>query len=131
MFLFFQELDPDLSLGAFTPEEDKRLVMLYKCWNDGKDRSDNWKRIARHMQGRAASKVEERASQLGRRGDCHGQWNEYYEETSTAFSLMIIPKNKHKKDSAVTTHEFSLNCVVTGTRLVCHFDHIKYILLVR
>jgi len=126
---YLKELDPHRLIGPFTPKEDRQLLMLFRCW------PNIWKNIARHMPGRTASGVEKRVKLL----DSFQSVLQSVPGKSTAFSLVIIPKSgsvpkkdmaprngfitnsygrrTDKKDKmALPAREFSLNCLVVGSR---------------
>lgn len=76
-----KNLDPDKSFGAFTVDEDKCIIFLWKIWNKSMQGDNLWNHIARHMVGRNAPQVKNRFLRVS--------------ENSKALTLENIKKYTH------------------------------------
>ena len=54
------KLDPNLSSGFFTEDEDKCIIYMYKYWSKIMEDDTIWKQISQHLVGRSANQVKNR-----------------------------------------------------------------------
>lgn len=54
------KLDPNLSSGFFTEDEDKCIIFMYKYWSKIMEDDQIWKQISQHLVGRSANQVKNR-----------------------------------------------------------------------